>query len=208
MPTDLVLPCASIDLAEDAFALGLQKSDAVSGNKHLMKQIFFSWANLQQATRRLAALLSASFPCTNNELNLLSASVTVAAECYVGSQDDRNGAIAPAAAYLQGLLNTAAQGLACYDVFGVKGSKSSRWELSEEGLVAFSSRFEDLRFIGQEMNEDLVNGYHLILASRVLSVADAAMLSKSLRQTHNSEGDQPRSMTLAPVIQIPTRIRA
>lgn len=189
MPNDFVVPASSLLSAEQALAMSLRASNALSGNKSLMKQIFFSWSNLHDVTLRLASLLSSAHPGQASDDDLLANCISAAARAYADAQIDTRNDFMPAAAYLQALMAHASLGLAQYDVFGVRGPTSGRWELAFENLTAFAGRWDELRFVGQPFDEDLVNGTHIVLTSRLLNVNDATLLSRMYR-TFTSDDDK------------------
>lgn len=202
MPHDFVIPSSSLAPPERALALALRASHAMTSNKSLVKQIFFSWSNLHGVVLRLAGVIGSSFPSENGDVDLLTCCLSDAARAYQDAQEDTKNNFLPAAIFLHTLMTRASLGLARYDVFGINNTGSLRWDMSKENLFEFGASWESLKFVGQAADEDLANGTHIILASRLLTVDDATLLSKMLRSLSLAEATTLDERNKAPVIPL------
>lgn len=179
---DFEIKTSGIKSDEDSLASALVASNAVTGNKSLVKQIFFSWSNLEAITLRMAGVISSSFPSNDEGVLLLSSCISAATAAYQDAQGNCKDDFSPPASYIQAMLTSASAGLARYDVFGLKGEISARWEISETNLVTFAQQWDRLTLVARDADNDIINGLYIVLASRTLRVDDAALLSKLLQR--------------------------
>lgn len=186
IPTVLEIPATGLALApRDALRHALRGVQAGAAHMTALETIWFGWPNLEHATDRLAGLLSHGFPLPTDshhqtpEGSLLAATIGGAIASYQEAHRHQRHELQPPRAFLRGLLSAAA-GICAYDVFGVSGSRSSRWELGAQPLTEFVSAWQTIAFVPADDPTRLRAATKSLLVGCLLRIEDIALLGDDI----------------------------
>jgi hypothetical protein len=146
---------------------------AIAGRRSA-KTLFFSWPNLQGACLRLSGFLTNHYP--GERRTLLEESLATAMQRYETAADDRRCELAPARAFLLGLIEHAPR-LLDYRVYGIcRGNRTVCWDSFSRpvSIWARDARVKRLVFEPTTLGLELKNTrfVHYLLASQVVQLRD------------------------------------
>lgn len=163
-----------------ALERAIQSAHDLAQIRHPLKQIFFSWPNLREASERLAATVSSVYPDIQSDStlppnSLVAMTLVRATQAFVKARTQHEDEMAPPQAFLEALLD-ASVSIAGYDVHGLGNGDSRRWEMGTEALTVFSGRFKELAFAPVVPKPREIIGCRLMLISKTLTVEDTSFL--------------------------------
>ena len=157
------------------------------------RALFFSWPNLQAACLRLAGFLTNHYP--GERRTLLEECLATAIQRYESMADDSQFELAPARAFLIGLIEHAPRVLD-YRVYGIcKGNKTVCWDLFSRPVSTWArnARVKRLVFEPTSFGSELKNTrfVHFVLASHVLEMRDLVVMRGEIEAMSGFAGTSP-----------------
>lgn len=170
------LEAASIISPEHSVKIAMAKIH----KKRVAKTIFTAWPNLEDATRKLARIVTHDYPCDRDGVDILSAAIQKAIESYEDASTDAIEEAVLADAYML-VMAEEASNLVAYDVHGIwENEKSERWEHLSIPLIDWVKKrgFERIVFSPRGLLLDAreKKAAKMLLACQILNVRDAARL--------------------------------
>ncbi len=112
----------------------MRVSLARSGKRNFAKSIFFAWPNAEAASRRLAGMLTHTFPNEDGHGFLLDEALCAATLLYEQAVNS-NKFTERMAMYLKAMLDVAADGLVRWDVHGIQlDGSTTAWQVGSTPL--------------------------------------------------------------------------
>jgi len=148
--------------------------------KRAVKTIFSAWHNLEEATRKLARIVTHDYPSDRDGSDILSSAILRAINAYEAASTDAIDESVLADAYMRALAEEASN-LVCYEVHGIwETEKSERWEHLSFPLIDWVKKkgFERLVFSPRGVlgDEGEKKAAKLLVACQILTVRDTARL--------------------------------
>ena len=148
--------------------------------KSAMKPVFTAWPTLEDATRKLARIVTHGYPREEDGSDILSAAIRKALEAYEAASTDAVVESALADAFMLAMVNDASS-LVGFDVHGMReNGKTERWEHLSAPLTDWCKKkhFERLVFSprGVFIEPRERAAAKMLLACQILTVRDTARL--------------------------------
>lgn len=118
----------------------LRAALARTGKRSYARSIFFSWENLEVASRKLAGLISHHYPDPSGEGYLLDKALTAACDVFENTVETESFT-RRMALYLKTIVDVTAEGILYWETHGVmSGNATAAWQVGNISLYEWAKK--------------------------------------------------------------------